>query len=237
MRNPHRIASRLALAAVFAGCAADPSLLLDGRGGDPRTSKSATDPADPGGAPPVSGSAPPDDGAARDAGAASSDAGVTTLGDASSSDAATADAAGAVTPFTGAGAFVATAGPSARMAAHVFAGNTPTTNPAKQACLGCHVAGGAATPFAFAGTAFTDVAGTLPAAGVEIRVRAADGTAVSAYTDQDGNFYLATAIAFPASVGLRNATSAHGMMAMPPAGGCNAAQCHDGDAHPWIHLP
>jgi hypothetical protein len=237
MRNHRRIASRLALTAMLAGCGADPSVLLDGRGGDPRTSKSATDPADPAGQGSTSGPAPLDDGAVRDAGAASSDAGVTTLVDASSGDAATGDASAVVTAFSGAAAFVATTGPSARMAAHVFAGNTPTTNPAKQPCLACHVAGGAATPFAFAGTAFKDVAGTLPAAGVEIRVRAPDGTAVSAYTDQDGNFYQATAMVFPASVGLRNSTSARGMMAMPPAGGCNAAQCHDGDAHPWVYLP
>ena len=228
------MASRFIIfATVLVGCGPDPSLLLDGRGGDPRSNESATEPA-----PDASSSAMtvPDDGAARDAAASPTDAGVTTHADAQT-DASASDAAPAITAFTGAGAFVATTGPSARMPSHAFAGNTPTTNPAKQACLGCHVAGGAATPFAFAGTAFKDVAGTIPAVGVEVRVRAADGTAVSAYTDQDGNFYHAAAIAFPASVGVRNATSSHVMMGMPPAGGCNGAQCHDGAAHPWIYLP
>jgi hypothetical protein len=236
MRHQHRIASRLAFTAMIAGCGADPSVLLDGRGGDPRTSKSATDRADPGGAA-SSSEAAPLDGSAGDAAAPSSDGGVVTLADASNGDATTPDAAAVVTAFTGAGAFVATTGPSARVAAHVFAGNTPTNNPAKQACLACHVTGGAAPAFAFAGTAFKDVAGTIPAAGVEVRVRAADGTAVSASTDPDGNFYQASAIAFPASVGLRNATSSHGMLGIAPAGGCNAAQCHDGAAHPWVYLP
>jgi len=233
MGTKHRMASRFVFTTMLVGCGADPTLLLDGRGGDPRRSESATEPA---GDPDASagstspGGAPKDD-AAREAGAAPADAGTTARADAST------DAAPAIDAFTGAGAFVATTGPSARMPSHAFAGNTPTTNPAKQACLGCHVAGGAATPFAFAGTAFKDVAGTIPAAGVEIRVRAADGTAASAYTDEDGNFYHAAAIAFPASAGVRNATSSHVMMGMPPDGGCNNAQCHDGDAHPWIYLP
>ncbi len=235
MATKHRMASRFVFTTMLVGCGADPTLLLDGRGGDPRRSVSATDPAgDPDASAGASSSAgAPSGDAGGEAGVTTADAdgGATARGDASP------DAAPAITAFTGAGAFVATTGPSARMPSHAFAGNTPTTNPAKQACLGCHVAGGAATPFAFAGTAFKDVAGTIPAAGVEIRVRAADGTAASAYTDEDGNFYHAAAIAFPASVGLRNATSSHVMMGMPPDGGCNAAQCHDGAAHPWIYLP
>jgi hypothetical protein len=138
--------------------------------------------------------------------------------------------------FTGAPAFVATLGPSARRDAHAFADNTPPTNPAKQACLGCHVAGGAAPAFAFAGTAFKDVAGTIPAAGVEIRVRAPDGVASSVYTDEDGNFYAPAAFTFPADVGVRDGASVRVMSGAAPDGNCSAAACHGG-AHPWIHLP
>lgn len=236
MGTKHRMASRLVFTTMLVGCGGDPSLLLDGRGGDPRRSESATDPgadldASTGAMSAAAAAGPSDAGHGDDGAAGASDGGTTARADASS------DAALPVTAFTGAGAFVATTGPSARMPSHAFAGNTPTTNPAKQACLGCHVAGGTATPFAFAGTAFKDVAGTIPAAGVEVRVRAADGTAVSAYTDEDGNFYHAAPIAFPASAGLRNATSSQGMMGMPPGGGCNNAQCHDGNAHPWVYLP
>jgi hypothetical protein len=227
--------SRLAFAAMLIGCGADPSTLLDGRGGDARRSVNATEPE-----PDASMPAPatPGDGVVHDASASpSDDAGTGPHADAATTDASSSDASPVVTAFTGAGPFVATTGPSARMAAHAFAGNTPITNPAKQACLGCHVAGGAAKAFAFAGTAFKDVAGTIPAVGVEVRVRAADGGSLSAYTDEDGNFYQSAPIAFPASVGARNATTSRVMMGMPPEGGCNNAQCHDGNAHPWMTVP
>jgi hypothetical protein len=60
--------------------------------------------------------------------------------------------------------------------------------------------GGDPRPAQSATDPFRDRAGTNPAARVEVRVRAADGTAA-------------------------------------PAGGCNAAQYHDGDPHPWVYLP
>jgi hypothetical protein len=224
------VAGSIAVVAVLVGCSDDPSVLSDGHGGDQRHQLDDDDPESDsgvvtheGGA--ESGHPPSDAGAGKDAHA---DAPV---------DAAHADAAPQVTAFTGAAPFVATTGPSARRDTHAFAGNTPTTNPAKQPCLGCHSAGGAATPFAFAGTVFKDVAGTIPAVGVEIRVRAPDGGALSAYTDQDGNFYQAASVGFPANVGVRSATNARLMMAPPPDGGCNASQCHDGNAHPWVYLP
>jgi hypothetical protein len=233
MRTNRGMGSRFVFTAMLVGCGADPSTLLDGRGVDARRSVNGTEPDADASAPALGSLA---GGAADDAGASPSDGGTGMRGDAQA-DAASADGAAAVTAFTGAGAFVATTGSSARMTAHAFAGNTPITNPAKQACLGCHVAGGAAKAFAFAGTAFNDVAGTIPAVGVEVRVRAADGTAVSAFTDEDGNFYQAAPIAFPANVGVRSATSSHTMMGLPPDGGCNNAQCHDGNAHPWVSLP
>ena len=218
---------------MLIGCSADPSLLSDGRGGDPRRTQNATDPEPNAPAAPTGPSTMM--AAAHDAGRASTDAGADAHADAQVD---ASDAAPPVTAFTGAGAFVATTGPSARMAAHAFAGNTPITNPAKQVCIDCHAAGGAATPFAFGGTAFKDVAGTIPAVGVEIRVRSADGGAASAYTDEDGNFYrLAGAVTFPANAGVRSAASTRVMAGTPESGGCNAAQCHDGAAHPFVYLP
>jgi hypothetical protein len=217
---------------MLVSCSGDPTLLLDGRGGDPRREQSATLP-DPAGAQPAGGTAK--EGGAGDHGGSPVDAGADAHADAHI-DAAGADAAPPVHAFTGAGAFVATTGPSARKAAHNFAGNTPPTSPSKQACLGCHTAGGAATPFAFGGTAFKDVGGTIPAVGVEIRARAPDGGAVSAYTDADGNFYQLAAVAFPANVGARDAAGMRLMLGAPPDGNCNAPQCH-GSAHPWVNLP
>ena len=41
----------------------------------------------------------------------------------------------------------------------------------------------------------------------------------------------------PANAGVRNATSSRAMMGVPPDGGCNGAQCHDGSAHPWVYVP
>ena len=119
----------------------------------------------------------------------------------------------------------------------MFAGNTPPTSPAKQACLSCHVTGGPGVPFAFGGTAFKDTAATIPAVGIEIRVRAPDGGAVSVYTDQDGNFYQPGTFAFPANVGVRSATNVRLMAAEPPGGTCSTSSCHDGAAHPHVYLP
>ena len=58
-------------------------------------------------------------------------------------------------------------------------------------CLDCHKQGGQAgnAIFLFAGTLYTDTAGTVPAGpGVEVRVLDGQGKAVSVYTDTYGNF-------------------------------------------------
>lgn len=222
----------LALITAAGGCSADPSLLTDGRGGDPRRSQNANEPAAGGATGPSAGAS---DAGAIDDGRA--DASATSDAGADASVDASTDGAPLVNAFTGAPAFVATTGPSARKDAHAFADNTPITSPAKQPCLDCHVAGGAAPAFAFGGTAFTDVAGTLPAANVEIRVRAPSGSAVSVYTDEDGNFYAPAAFAFPANAGVRSAVASRVMNGPAPQGNCNGGQCHGGGTHPWIHLP
>ena len=216
------IASTLAAAALLVGCS-DASMLSDGRGVDSRRTQSPTDPADA-----QAEGGPNDDGGSLDGGAADGDAA-----------APGADAAPIASAFTGASVFTPAVGPSARNAAHVFATNTPPTSAAKQACLDCHKAGGTGLPFLFGGTAYKDVAGVVPAAGVEIRLRAPDGLAVSAYTDEDGNFYRAatpTSPKFPVSVGVRNATGTRLMAGAPPDGNCSTALCHGG-THPWVYLP
>jgi hypothetical protein len=149
--------------------------------------------------------------------------------------------AGNVTPataFTGAGAYVATSGPSTIKGAHPNGGN-----PAKVDCLssGCHGAGGAGPRFAAGGTVFTSAAGTTPAAQVEVRLRDGAGKAVSAYTDAFGNFFVraadAAAVVFPVQAGARNTASTRAMSASIANGACNSAACHGSAATGFIHVP
>lgn len=186
---------------------------------------SATEPADEDTDPPDSSTS----GAADSATTGTADAG------ADGSDAA-ADAS--TTAFTGAGAYVATTGPSTIEGAHPNGGN-----PAKVDCLtaGCHGAGGAGPRFAAGGTVYTSAAATAPAPRVEVRFLDADGTAVSAYTDVNGNFFLRAAaaanLAFPLRVGARDATTTRPMAATIGNGACNSAACHGGAATGVIHVP
>ena len=149
--------------------------------------------------------------------------------------------AGNVTPptaFTGAGAYVATNGPSTLKGAHPNGGN-----PAKVDCLssGCHGAGGAGPRFAAGGTVFTSAAATTPAAQVEVRLRDAAGKAVSAFTDANGNFFVraadAAALVFPVQAGARNAATTQTMSATIANGACNSAACHGSAATGFIHVP
>lgn len=175
--------------------------------------------------------------AAHDASAPAKDAGARITGDASADGGdAGLDAAPPITAFTEAGAFTPDAGPLAEQPNHNFAGNNPVTSPAKQACLDCHKIGGAAMPFAFGGTVFADDAGTMPAAGVEIRVRDDKGAVSLVYTDKDGNFFARTsAAAFPAKTGARNATATALMVNDSNNGNCNS--CHNNNAQAVIHVP
>ena len=168
---------------------------------------------------------------------ASSDAGhaADTSADAST-DASDAGDGGAPNAFTDASTFAPDAGELTERANHNFAGNTPTTSPAKQACLDCHKNGGAAMAFAFGGTVFADDGGIKPAVGVEVRVRADNGTVTSAYTDVHGNFFARTAAAtFPATTGARTAAAAASMVAPAVNGNCNS--CHNGAGQRFIHVP
>jgi len=173
---------------------------------------------------PADASTPSDSGAGADA--VAKDAG----GDA-------ADAATAVTAFTGAGAYVATSGPSTIKGAHGGNGN-----PSKLACQGCHGAGGGAPRFFAGGSVFKDAAGTMPAAQVEVRFRDAAGKSLSAYTDATGSFFVrqttatAAGIALPALVGARDAALTKLMTATIANGDCNSAACHGG-AQGRVHVP
>lgn len=170
----------------------------------------------------------------------------TAAGDAS--DAAHADAAGdagdagvdagPAHAFTGAGPYVATLGPSTRQATHNFATNNPPTNPAGQACLACHIAGGAAKEFVMGGTVWKDSAATIPSPGIEVRLRDSAGVAVSAFTDVDGNFYFlkgATGTPTPpALAGIRDATTTKLMGGAIDVANCN--NCHKIGGQTPIHL-
>lgn len=144
-------------------------------------------------------------------------------------------------PFDGGRAFdfappyVAKLGPSSRSdAGHNFAANTPPSNPWKTRCIDCHKVGGSAAsrPF-FAGGSVYLLADGGAATMAEVRLkRTLNANAVSAYTDQDGNWFVPLGAAQDAGVnfslrpGIRNATLLRTMGPSPAIGVCN--QCHGG---------
>ena len=102
-------------------------------------------------------------------------------------------------------------------------------NPAGRACLDCHdgTGKGGAPAFSFAGTVFADAAGTKPAPQIEVRVVGADGAALTAYTDANGNFFFRAnegTPQAPASAGARSASASRTMGNKISVGNCN--QCH-----------
>jgi hypothetical protein len=135
--------------------------------------------------------------------------------------------------FAGAPAYVATLGPSSIDISGKGNGHlsfNAAGNPAGQACLNCHdgAGKGGAPAFSFAGTVFEDKAATKPAARAEVRVVGADGKALSAYTDVNGNFFFragAGVTAVPAIAGARNATLARTMINKFNDANCN--ECHN----------
>ncbi|MDB4944118.1 MAG: hypothetical protein JWP97_3652 [Labilithrix sp.] len=150
---------------------------------------------------------------------------------------AAVDAAPAESPFTGAPAYVATTGRSTFQREHPNGGN-----PSKRACFDCHGGSGPGPDFFAAGSVFSDAAGTVPAAQVEIRFRDDSGHALSTYSDKLGNFLItkqsasAAGVTFPLHAGARNATTTKLMTEITPKGDCNNAACHGG-AQGFIHLP
>ncbi len=121
------------------------------------------------------------------------------------------------------------------------AGGPTTAAPRGQDCMTCHATNG--KKFLFAGTIYKNAAGTeFQGAGIEVRVINNMGNQIgsSAYTDKDGNFWLAQgALTIPAGskVGVRNATSVKDMNATIGAGGtvaCSSAACHASNNVAWL---
>lgn len=118
-----------------------------------------------------------------------------------------------------------------------------------QSCMksGCHGAGGNADGFLIGGTVYADYAGTIPAPGVEIRVRDMAGNAVSVYSGQNGNFYIGNGggVTFPAIVGARDGMTTRPMVTVLTGTmrSCASAGCHIVGGSPMtgayypIHVP
>lgn len=148
------------------------------------------------------------------------------------------DGAAATNAFTGAPAYTARTGKStSKPGEHPNGGN-----PAKVACLSCHVQGGEGPRFFAGGTVYKDTAATIPAPQVEVRFRDGAGNTFSTYTDALGNFLVtageatSAGITFPLQVGARDATSTKLMSASITSGDCNSAACHGG-AQGFVHVP
>jgi hypothetical protein len=168
-----------------------------------------------GGAPPSSGSTPP----------GSTPPGSTPPG----TTPPTGTASGA---FAGAPPYVPTLGPSTIDTSGKGNGHlsfNPTGNPAGKPCLDCHdgTGKGGAPKFLFAGTIYADAAGTKVVPKAEVRLLGADNKGLSAYTDENGNFFFraaAGAFVAPAVAGARTATKTTSMVNKINDANCN--QCH-----------
>lgn len=215
------LAAALCALAAACGGAEPPNELLGRRANQPGA------PGDPG-VDPTSGDATDTDAGMASAAGSSSSGGTTDAG---------GGTAGNVPPangFTGAAAYVAQNGPSTIKGDHGGDGN-----PAKRNCLdsSCHGAGGEGPRFLAGGTVFKDLAGTMPAAQVEVRIRDGAGGAVLARTDVNGNFFVkGSGVTFPAQTGARDGAVTKLMSSSIANGDCNSSSCHGG-TQGWIHVP
>jgi hypothetical protein len=141
------------------------------------------------------------------------------------------DAAPPPSAFAGAPAYVAQTGANTLDTGHKM---NPSANPAGTDCVTCH------SGFLMGGTIYKDAAGTIPAAQVEVRLRTAQGTTASAYTDAAGNFYLrktsAPTLTLPALVGVRDGANTVPMVATITNGSCAASGCHLSGAQGAVHM-
>jgi hypothetical protein len=104
---------------------------------------------------------------------------------------------------------------------------------------GCHGPGGGETPFLIGGTVYKDYKGTIPAAGVEIRVQDMAGHAVSVYSGMNGNFYIhsnGSGVTLPAMVAARDGTTTRPMITQLTTNGFNVGvgtmgSCASGGCH------
>jgi hypothetical protein len=145
----------------------------------------------------------------------------------STPDASSTPDAGPVTAFTGAPAYVSQTGAATNDPGHN--GSFANNDPIGQNCASssCH-----AGAFIVSGSVYVNSSGTAPAgAGVEVRIRAANGAALTTYTDTFGNFFIPYSAPgiFPIAgslVGVRDATNMR-MQASPVTdGSCASGSCH-----------
>lgn len=108
-------------------------------------------------------------------------------------------------------------------------------NPAGHSCVNeCHSMGGVAAtePFSAGGTVYTDQTGATPVeAGVEVRIKNPNGQAFSAYTDENGNFFIRATdfqIEAGANPGIRDAVNPPMTMVTTLAAGTNGGACGNG---------
>ena len=90
--------------------------------------------------------------------------------------------------------------------------------------------------FTVAGTVFTSANSNTAVVGATVTVKDANGQVVDIVTQQNGNFYTSTQVAFPLTVMASScpaATSMIGQVAQG-GGGCNQTNCHSAMR---IHLP
>jgi hypothetical protein len=167
------------------------------------------------------------------------DSGITTLSDASIGT--EGGPSGGANAFAGEPAYIETSGAATDEQGHKnLFGNM---NPAGHDCMTCHLPD-ATTPFIFGGTIFNGDAGDAGVASAEVRMLLPNGTAMSTYSNTEGNFYYLGSIGEPieagAIVGVRNAAVAQTMpdhLTGPSQGGCNqGGTCHGG-TEGLIHLP
>ena len=168
--------------------------------------------------------------------AGSSDGGTSKPDSAGGTDAGS-DVGAQANAFTGGGGY--TSNPPATSAATYHNNNAVGVTPGLGVdCLSCHKSGGPGKEFLFGGTVFQDMAGTMPAADVEVRVLGSDNNGYSAHSDTDGNVWFvkgATGIAFPAMSGLRNSATTVFMVNSLTAANCNG--CHDKTTTDPMHIP
>jgi hypothetical protein len=109
-----------------------------------------------------------------------------------------------------------------------------------QNCLqaNCHnptpgLSGPGATPYTFAGTAYTVKGGTTGVGGVSIRLKSSSGVVVVS-TDSDGNFYSTGAVTFPATADITSCPTDTPMLTQLQTGNgaCNGTGCHTTGGNP-----
>jgi hypothetical protein len=96
-------------------------------------------------------------------------------------------------------------------------------------CLMCHHQGGAASPYAFAGTLY-DATGAAPLAGATIYLQDSAGNVATAVTRPNGNFYTADGfVTYPAKAFVSLCPSVMAMVGPVDeitGANCNTSGCH-----------